>query len=302
MDEKYELKIILGPTSPNTYEEFQEIIKKNFNQDINNLVYDKNTQINEKNYNDYIYSIYELSYIKSKKCINILPYTQKFDLIEMKKKYEKNKNLLEEHNQRYKHNIEENQKLEKQLEDKKQKLLNKTIDEIILLNQQIGQKQKILANFEEFKKNFIKDENVLQEKLDEINKNFKKEFNSKIMNILENIKNKIHEEIITEFDSKFKQKLENINNLEEKLMENFKKELERINYEKIIKESENIFEIKCNICKDPIIGQLYKCHECLNNPPFYLCEICEVKNYKEKIHPHLFVKVRKRNHSINKDN
>ncbi len=301
MDEKYELKIILRPTSPNTYEEFQEIIKKNFNQDINNLVSENNTKINEFNYNDYIYSIYELSYIKSIKCINIQPNTKKIDLIEMKNKYEKNKHLLEDHNQRNKNYLEENQNLEKELEDKKQKLLNKRIDEILLINQQIGQKQKILANFEEFKKNFIKDEKVLQEKLDEINNNFKKEFQSKILEILKGIKKKIYEEIITEFDSKFKKKLENINNIEEKLMENFNKELERINYEKIIKESENIFEIKCNICKDPIIGQLYKCHECLNNP-FYLCEKCEVKNYKEKIHPHLFVKVRKRNHSINKDN
>ena len=301
MDETYKFKIILGATSPNTYEEFQEIIKNNFNQDINNLVYDNNTIINEKNYNNYIYSIYELSYIKSKKYIDIQPNTKKIDLIEMKNKYEKNKHLLEDHNQRYKNYLEENQNLEKELEDKKQKLLNKRIDEILLINQQIGQKQKILSNFEEFKKNFIKDEKVLQEKLDEINNNFKKEFDSKILEILEGIKKKIYEEIITEFNSKFKKKLENINNIEEKLMENFEKELERINYEKIIKESENVYEIKCNLCKDPIIGQLYKCHECLNNP-FYLCEICEVKNYKEKIHPHLFVKVRKRNHSINKDN
>ena len=298
MDEKYEFKIILGPTSPNTYEEFQEIIKKNFNQDINNLVYDKNTKINEKNYNDYIYSIYELSHIKSLKCIDIKPNTKKIDFIEMKNKFEKNKILLEDHLQRYEKYLEENQKLEKQLEDISQKKLNKSINEIKLLNQKIDQKYKILYNFEKFKNNYIKDDKILKEKLDEINYNYKTDFKSKLLEILEGIKKKIYEKLLDEFNSKFEQKLKVINESEEKLMESFKDELERINYINIIKESENVFEIKCNICKEPIIGQLYKCHECLNNP-YYLCEICEVKNYKEKKHPHLFVKVRKRNHSIN---
>ena len=46
---------------------------------------------------------------------------------------------------------------------------------------------------------------------------------------------------------------------------------------------------KCEICNlTPIIGIRYKCHICKN---YNICERCEFKNYKEKIHKHHFIKI-----------
>ena len=50
------------------------------------------------------------------------------------------------------------------------------------------------------------------------------------------------------------------------------------------------FGIACNLCfKKPIIGIRYKCSECDN---FNLCEECEEKNYKKRMHKHNFIKLR----------
>ena len=48
--------------------------------------------------------------------------------------------------------------------------------------------------------------------------------------------------------------------------------------------------IKCNLCgKKPIIGIRYKCSKCED---FNLCEECEEKNYRRKIHKHYFIILR----------
>ena len=127
MKKECQIKLLLKPTSPKSYEELQDILKKNFNQDIKNLSFNENTKIDENNYNNFIYSIYELSYIKRKIFIDIKPISKKYqhnDFIEMKNKYEQNKALLESHNTKYQEHIKKNQELEKKLEDIKQNLLN----------------------------------------------------------------------------------------------------------------------------------------------------------------------------------
>jgi hypothetical protein len=304
MKKEYQYKVILEPTSPKSYEDLKEMIKTNFNQDIKNLLINENTKIDENNYNNFIYSIYELSYIKRKIFIDIKPISKKYqhnDFIEMKNKYEQNKALLESHNTKYQEHIKKNQELEKKLEDIKQNLLNKNMNEVITLNQKIGQKLKIISNFEEFKNKMNTDDKELKKKINDTKEKYEKEFNKELSKILEEIKNDLHKEISNQFKKLFEDKLIDIQTSEKKLMKNFNDELERINYTKLIEESENKYDIKCNNCKKFIIGQLYQCLEC-NSNPYYLCEICEEKNYHEtKKHPHLFIKVRKRKHSIDNE-
>lgn len=304
MKKECQIKLLLTPTSPKSYEELQDILKKNFNQDIKNLSFNENTKIDENNYNNFIYSIYELSYVESHKYIDIKPISKKNqnnDFIEMKNKYEQNKALLDSHLKKNEHYKKENEELEKKLEDTKQKLLNKNINEIITLNQLIGQKYKIISNFEVFKEKMEKDDKEFMKKTNDTNNKYKNEFKNELSNILEEIKTKLDKEISEQLKKKFKEKLQIIQESEKNLMKNFNEQLNKINYSKIIKESENKYDIKCNNCDQFIIGQLYQCLTCKINP-YYLCEICEEKNYHEtKKHPHLFIKVRKRKHSIDNE-
>ena len=304
MKEENQFKVLLGPISPKSYEELQEKIKTIFNQDIKNLAVNENTKIDKNNYKDFIYSIYELSYIKRKIFIDIKPITknnQPIDYNEMKNKLEQNQVLLEKSlkkNEQYK---KENEELEKKLEDIKQNLLNKNINEVISLNQIIGQKFKILSNFEEFKNKMNTEDKELNKKIKSLKKKYEEEFNQELAKILEEIKKNMYFEISNQFKNLFDVKFKNIETSEQKLMKSFNDELNRINYAKLIEESENKYDIKCKNCNQFIIGQLYQCLECKTNP-YYLCEICEEKNYHEtKKHPHNFIKVRKRKHSINNE-
>ena len=139
----------------------------------------------------------------------------------------------------------------------------------------------------------------LKNELSEIENNYSN-FNEELKKILEDIKKKIYDEILKQLNESFKEKLDNISDSETKLMKNYNEELKKINYVELIKESENAYNIECSRCKTNIIGILYKCEKC-NENPYYLCEICEEKNYNDKKHPHFFVKVRKRQKLINNE-
>ena len=58
--------------------------------------------------------------------------------------------------------------------------------------------------------------------------------------------------------------------------------------------------VKCKQCYvEPIVGYRYKCHECEN---YNLCQNCEEKNSKNKIHPHNFIKIRESQNKNIQDN
>lgn len=299
MEEECKIDLILKPTIPQSYEDLQTIIKKTFNGNINNLSYNNETSINENNYNKFYYSIYELSYIKRQKFIEIKPLEKNENLDEIKAKFEQNKKLLDSHKEKNKIFKEENKMLETELDNIKKKRFDREIKEIILLNEKIGQKYKIINGFEEFKNQMKKSDQNLKNELSEINNKYNN-FDEELKKILEDIKEKIYDEILKQLNESFKKKLDNISNSENELMKNYNKELKNINYVKLIKESENAYNIECSRCKNNIIGILYKCEKC-NENPYYLCEICEEKNYNDKKHPHFFVKVRKRQKLINNE-
>ncbi len=71
-------------------------------------------------------------------------------------------------------------------------------------------------------------------------------------------------------------------------LKNEKKKLNETNNNNKIKTIHS--GIKCNLCeKKPIIGIRYKCSICKD---FNLCEECEEKNYRKKIHIHDLIKLR----------
>ena len=285
MEEECKIDLILKPTIPQSYENLQTIIKK-FNGNINNLSYNNETSINENNYNKFYYYIYELSLIKRQKFIEIKPLEKNENLDEIKTKLEQNQKLLHSHNEKNKIYKEENKKLETELDNIKKTRFDREIKEIILLNEKIGQKYKIIKGFEDFKNQMEESDQKLKNELSEIENNYSN-FNEELKKILEDIKKKIYDEILKQLNESFKEKLDNISDSETKLMKNYNEELKKINYVKLIKESENAYNIECSRCKTNIIGILYKCEKC-NENPYYLCEICEEKNYNDKKHPHFF--------------
>ena len=86
-----------------------------------------------------------------------------------------------------------------------------------------------------------------------------------------------------EINKKFLQKKEiEINKLlkeiKAKIMDKF---IKKNNY------TENdIRGFRCNLCKNLIVGHLYKCSECEDD--YFLCENCEKINLKKLEHPHTF--------------
>ena len=179
-----------------------------------------------------------------------------------------NINSLNNENESLKQNINslnnENISLKKnnsqiQLFIKKNELLNNEIKQLRIDNQKIELSKNLLQENEELKTENAKLNNIIKDKKNIENENFQLKKN------IDTIKQ------------------ENI-----KLKNDIKKINENNNNNKKIQTIHS--GIKCNLCyKMPIIGIRYKCSKCEN---FNLCENCEEKNYKRKIHKHYFIKLR----------
>ena len=121
---------------------------------------------------------------------------------------------------------------------------------------------------------------------------------------IENDLNKIEKEMLDQLTKNFveensdnlKKKIEEYKKTEKTRVENIKKNKDRDIYE-FIEPSNNINNnVMCEHCKQtPIIGFLYKCHECKEHP-YYLCENCENENYEKSFHISFnrFEKIRKK--------
>ena len=68
--EEYKIEVIVGETAPKDFEEVQTIFKTAYNsddyEDVTVIKDGKETKINEQNFNDYVYSVFELTQIKKK--------------------------------------------------------------------------------------------------------------------------------------------------------------------------------------------------------------------------------------------
>ena len=146
-----------------------------------------------------------------------------------------------------------------QLFIKKNELLNNEIKKLRIDNQKIELSKNLLQENEALKTENAKLNNIIKDKKNIENENFQ-----------------------------LKKSVDTIKQENIKLKNDIKKINENNNNNKKIQTMHS--GIKCNLCyKMPIIGIRYKCSKCEN---FNLCENCEEKNYKRKIHKHYFIKLR----------
>ena len=73
--EEYKIEVIVGETSPKNFEEVQKIFKKAYNsddyEDVTVIKNGQETKIDDNNFKDYVYSVFELTQIKKKRILNI---------------------------------------------------------------------------------------------------------------------------------------------------------------------------------------------------------------------------------------
>ena len=179
------------------------------------------------------------------------------------------------------------------------KLLKKKKNESNMLLQTINDYNKIIENQKKFKEERKISENYKQN-IENVKIKVSQLLNQRITKYLkkteDNFLNQIKDKNI-QIINKCKNE---INNLEEKRNLEFqekKKEYEKIESSLLNECKENLrihFNKKCQNCeKNPIKGNLFKCANCVD---YYLCEICEQKNFISKFHPHNnFIKIRKNN-------
>ncbi len=291
--EEYKIEVIVGETSPKNFEEVQKIFKKAYNsddyEDVTVIRNGQETKIDDNNFKDYVYSVFELTQIKKKRILNIqdkneMNSLQKVEII--KEKIKENVRMKNEISKKNK----EIEKKKKELEDKIEEEQQSAFKEIDSIHQSLEQKSQIIANyfvsFQKFmdeSKNFEKSINEAEEKY----KNLKKEIQTSI----EAKKKEICEEIIKKFNeisnNHFKE-LEKKEKEKERKKE-FEEILKNINY-RMYSYSKDDLGCVCKSCKKKICGILYKCEECNIN----ICEECECKDKKFKEHEHNFIKIRKK--------
>ena len=221
----------------------------------------------------------------------------------------KNKRKLEEQNSslkkvedvlnKIKIDLNEKKKMKKQFEEE----LNKLKKDINDLNKE-NNKLRLLYKEEKEKYENIKKLNIIINKEKEYDKEInemKKEKEEKLKEGIILMMKKIEEKMIDKLKKEYEKKNEEyLNKLKERekererIYEDIKKFLEenknsKKELETIILSNKYNHGIKCNECEKDIIGIRYQCVEC---EEYNLCEKCELKNYINKKHLHLFYKIR----------
>ncbi len=224
---------------------------------------------------------------------------QRNKLKEINEELEKNKKIKEENNEKEKelyklrNDIKNLQLVKKEEEEKYEKIKKeneKLGEHLLILQNKIKGNEIINVNIERLKKIVNKEKeydiriNEMKKKCEE---NLKKEFSSYMKKIEENLIDKLTQE----YEKKNKEYFNELKEKEKEIEKTHKKikEVLEENKEKI-KEFDTItsYGIKCNECGKEIIGIRYKCSKCKE---YNLCEKCELKNYINKKHRHIFEKV-----------
>ncbi len=289
--EEYKIEIIVGETIPQNFKEVQTIFKKAYNsddyEDVTVIRNGQETKIDDNNFKDYVYSVFELTQIKKKRILNIqdkneMNSLQKVEII--KEKIKENVRMKNEISKKNK----EIEKKKKELEDKIEEEQQSAFKEIDSIHQSLEQKSQIIANyfvsFQKFmdeSKNFEKSINEAEEKY----KNLKKEIQTSI----EAKKKEICEEIIKKFNEISNNHFKELEKKEKERKKEFEEILKNINY-RLYSYSKDDLGCVCKGCNKNIYGILYKCEECNIN----ICEECECKDKKFKEHEHNFIKIRKK--------
>lgn len=189
-------------------------------------------------------------------------------------------NQINKVNKSYSELIKENEKLKQENEDNK-KIINQYNQKLKDIESEIHIKvQEALNKINNEKK---ENENHIREIIKTALNSYKKENEEKINLIISEIPNKV--------ENDFKQK---VKELENRYYNNYihKSRIKKIN-------NEEHTGVICQGCKKiPIIGIRYKCSVC---PNYNLCENCEKENEETDGHPHIFLKIIKKEQSLQLD-
>ena len=189
-------------------------------------------------------------------------------------------NQINKLNKSYSELIKENQKLKQENEDNK-KIINQYNQKLKDIEREIQIKvQEALNQINNEKK---ENENHIREIIKTALNSYKKENEEKLNIIISEIPNKV--------ENDFQQK---VKELENRYYNNYihKSRIKKIN-------NEEHTGVKCQGCKkEPIIGIRYKCSVC---PNYNLCENCEKENEETDGHPHIFLKIFKKEQSLQLD-
>jgi hypothetical protein len=289
--------VIINDSIPFHFEDIQKIFHDAYGKNINEFTFINNNEIKEINETNYDDQFFKSNF----KLILSEQQTKKKNFEESKKLIDKNKKTYDEEKIKEEQLNEDINQLEQNYIKQKYYLV-KYIDEYKKNKDKYQNPTKFIEKVKmDLEKNLKKemDDNLKKkEKLEEMKKKIKEDLNEEIENDL----NEIEKEMLAQLKGNFEKG--NLENLKKKIEEYQKTEITRIeNIEKnkerdlyaFIEPSNNIYNnVMCEHCKQiPIIGYLYKCHEC-KQQPYYLCENCENENYEKSFHSHQFEKIRKK--------
>ena len=288
--EEYKIEVIVGETAPKDFEEVQTIFKTAYNsddyEDVTVIKDGKETKINEQNFNDYVYSVFELTQIKKKRILNI----QDKNEINSSKEVENVKKKIKENIKNKNDCIKIKTKLEeelKELQQKKDDELQRVFKEIDSNHQSLEQKSQIIDNHLKSFPKFMDESQNFENSINQLELNYKKNVTKEIQSSIEAKKKKLCEEIIEKFNEISNNYFEELEKKEKERKKEFEEILKNINY-RMYSYSKDDHGCVCKGCNNNICGILYKCEECNIN----ICEECEDKKYKE--HKHNFIKIRKK--------
>ena len=288
--------VIINDSIPFHFEDIQKIFHDAYGKNINEFTFINNNEIkeiNETNYDDQFFKsnftlIFSEQEKKKKKIEDIFDKNKKgyneekkkeeqlnVDINQLEQNYFKQKYYLVKYIDEYKKNKIKYQNPTKFIEKVKmdlEKILNKEMED------DLKKKQKLEKKKEEIKK--------------VLNKEIEKDLNNIEKEMLDQLKNNF----VEENSDNLKKKIEEYKETEKTRVENIEKNKDRDLYEFIEPSNNFYYNVMCEHCKQtPIIGFLYKCHECKDHP-YYLCENCENENYEKSFHIsfHQFEKIRKK--------
>ena len=287
--EEYKIEIIVGETAPKKFEEVQKIFKTAYNsddyEDVTVIRNGIETKIDDKNYTDYVYSVFELTQIKKKRILNIQDKNELNSLQKVETIKEKIKENVRMKNEISKKN-KEIEKKKKELEDIIEEEQQSVFKEIDSIHQSLEQKSQIIANYFDSFQKFMDESNNFEKSINEAEEKYKYVM-KEIQSSIDAKKKEICEEIIKKFNEISNNHFKELEKKEKERKKEFEEILKNLNY-RMYSYSQDDLGCFCKGCNNKICGILYKCEECKID----ICEECEDKKYKE--HPHNFIKIRKK--------
>ena len=177
--EENKIEVLVNEQIPHDFNSLKNLFKQAFGNDFSGeveIIKDgEQIPIDEKNYQNYVYSLFQLSQTKKKNVLNITERDSEMNVNyeQLSKKHEEMKKLVKKNindKNELKKQLKTLEESKKELEKKNDEEKNQIFEEIEIKHKQFDQKCKIIDNFQNFKK-FMDEESDYKEKIENINKN-----------------------------------------------------------------------------------------------------------------------------------